>query len=172
MAFSFDATTVVWRKSSRPGQFFDEQEHACLEGHDSEVKAVAWDASGTLLATCGRDKAVSIWEASEGDDDDDFDCLDIIKPGHDQDVKSVRWHPFNEWVRYITLFNFFCLVRLLSVPSHRVACTLVCSLFPHHTTTHYGCGMMTMTIPGLDQHSKVTRQLCGLRHLRFVSVFK
>ncbi|KAI9471163.1 Cytosolic iron-sulfur protein assembly protein [Coemansia sp. RSA 989] len=83
---SFDGTTAIW--SREPG----EEAHECiatLEGHENEVKSVAWSPSGQLLATCGRDKSVWIWESNgEGD----FDCISVLME-HTQDVKMVLWHP-------------------------------------------------------------------------------
>ena len=88
-AVSFDATCCVWRRerdAAGDGSLAWEIV-ATLEGHENEVKAAAWNASGTLLATCGRDKAVWLWECG---DDDAFEVAAVCH-GHAGDVKAVTF---------------------------------------------------------------------------------
>ena len=84
---SFDGTVGIWESNSRNKNNWDQI--ASLEGHENEVKSVAWSKSGIFLATCGRDKRVWIWERLH---EAEFECVTILE-GHTQDVKFVKWHP-------------------------------------------------------------------------------
>jgi WD40 repeat protein len=60
-AVSFDATCVIWERQRKDLVTMDWEVVASLEGHENEVKSVAWNPGGTLLATSSRDKSVWIW---------------------------------------------------------------------------------------------------------------
>ena len=89
---SFDATVAIYQRAEdEENEEEDEVKFECvaaLEGHENEVKSCAWSPSGSLLATCGRDKSVWIWESAPGNH---FECVAVLH-GHTQDVKKVKWH--------------------------------------------------------------------------------
>ena len=119
-AASFDGTIAIWEQQEQKQQNqnsssssgmsnggHEEEVWDCvaqLEGHENECKHVAWNATGTLLASCGRDKTVWIWEAFlngsiGGPSGDaaaaDFECLSVLN-GHEGDVKCVVFAPSHE----------------------------------------------------------------------------
>jgi WD40 repeat protein len=69
---SFDANIGIWKREGKDeddggggGEAAGEWECvSILEGHETECKSVAWSGSGTLLASCSRDKTVWVWEGA------------------------------------------------------------------------------------------------------------
>lgn len=85
---SFDATIGIFVLEDHKWEFV-----AQLEGHENEVKRIAWNRDGRYLASCSRDKSIWIWEVDE--DCEDFECVGVCME-HTQDVKHVVWHPYSD----------------------------------------------------------------------------
>lgn len=149
---SFDSTVGLWERipeNIRAEEGSDGPEWECfgtLEGHDSECKSVAFSYNGNLLASCGRDKSVWVWEAQP---DADYECIGVLIE-HSQDVKCVLWHPKEEvrmasdskYSLFITYVNRFWHRHHMTIPSK---CTSMIHLAtgiatPHckHTLLQYG----------------------------------
>lgn len=108
---SFDASVGIWQSSEIVGdpEAKDDDEDwrfaIVLDGHESEVKSVAWSVGGNLLASCSRDKSVWIWEEVG---DDDFETIAVLQE-HEGDVKCVAWHPEEE---ILASGSYDCEIRL------------------------------------------------------------
>jgi cytosolic iron-sulfur protein assembly protein CIAO1 len=109
---SFDATAGIWRRNEAAAKMEalgletdvtnvegDEEEEPhdwefslVLEGHDSEIKGVAFSQSGQYLATCSRDKSVWIWEEIGAEGEDEWETVAVLQE-HEGDVKAVSWCP-------------------------------------------------------------------------------
>ncbi|RKF55644.1 putative cytosolic iron-sulfur protein assembly protein 1 [Golovinomyces cichoracearum] len=61
-----------------------------LEGHDAEIKHVAYSPSGQFLASCSRDKSIWIWEEIGEEGDDEFETVAVLQD-HTADVKCISW---------------------------------------------------------------------------------
>ena len=61
---SFDANIGIWEQeeSEEDGEKGEWECMSLLEGHETECKSIAYSSTGTLLASCSRDKTVWIWE--------------------------------------------------------------------------------------------------------------
>jgi WD40 repeat protein len=58
---------------------------ACFRGHEKQVNSAAFSRDGRLLATCGADGIVRVWQIDNGT------CQEL--PGHTAEVFAVAFHP-------------------------------------------------------------------------------
>jgi WD40 repeat protein len=62
---SFDSNIGIWEQEDVGEDQFGAGEWECmtiLEGHETECKCIGYSSTGTLLASCSRDKTVWVWE--------------------------------------------------------------------------------------------------------------
>uniref|UniRef100_A0A8C3RXM1 Cytosolic iron-sulfur protein assembly protein CIAO1 homolog n=1 Tax=Chelydra serpentina TaxID=8475 RepID=A0A8C3RXM1_CHESE len=100
---------------------------------DSRCWFLAWDPSGTLLASCGGDRSIRIW----GKEGDDWVCKSVLGEGHQRTIRKVAWSPCGSYLASASFDATTCIwkksqdefeVRLSlqsvtwSSPSHILTC--------------------------------------------------
>eukprot|EP00834_Sanchytrium_tribonematis_P003504 NODE_136_length_16465_cov_1.184957.p7 type:complete len:325 gc:universal NODE_136_length_16465_cov_1.184957:13723-14697(+) len=84
---SFDSTVSLMNIDNR-------DEFMTIEGHENECKGISFSSDSTMIATCGRDKTVWIWQLLD-DVNLEVECMAVLQE-HDQDVKNVAFHPYED----------------------------------------------------------------------------
>ncbi|KAG8338884.1 hypothetical protein TRVL_10290 [Trypanosoma vivax] len=127
---SFDRTVSVWKRSSDDTDCFEFELETVLDGHESEVKCVAWGTDNTL-ATCSRDRTVWVWDRV---DVGEFECAGVLT-GHAQDVKACAWIPPLRGDRPVLLSCSYDNTVKLWTESHRRDDWFCSQTLAHHEKT-------------------------------------
>lgn len=149
---------------------------ALIEGHENEVKAVAWNWSGRYLASCSRDKTVWIWE-TDPETLEEFECVSVLSD-HDQDIKHIVFHPLHNLLASssyddtIRLYNqddddddWSC-VAILN--GHQG--TVWCSAFEHPKSESASVGRTRLVSASDDSTVRVWASKSSVEQLKLASV--
>ncbi|KAL8174040.1 UNVERIFIED_CONTAM: cytosolic iron-sulfur protein assembly [Gekko kuhli] len=61
---------------------------------DSRCWFLAWNPTGTLLASCGGDRSIRIW----GKEGDAWVCKSVLGEGHQRTIRKVAWSPCGNYL--------------------------------------------------------------------------
>ncbi|CAF1185164.1 unnamed protein product, partial [Didymodactylos carnosus] len=64
------------------------QEIVCIQAHEDRIWCVAWNPSGTMLASCGSDRLIKLW-GKQGEQT--WVCRTTIEDGHSRSIRYIAW---------------------------------------------------------------------------------
>jgi cytosolic iron-sulfur protein assembly protein CIAO1 len=70
-----------------------------LDKHEDKIWFLSWSPSENILASCGSDKKICIWENmptdgnSETNNKINYKCKAVLEDSHSRTIRAVAWHP-------------------------------------------------------------------------------
>lgn len=78
-----------------------------LESHTDRVWTVAWNPSGTILASSGGDKRIRLW-ARQGEDLK-WNLVSILDNSHDKTIRRLSWSPCGQYIASASFDSTICM---------------------------------------------------------------
>lgn len=79
-----------------------------LTGHADRIWTLAWNPSGTILASSGADKSIRLWAK---DATDKWNCVSILTESHSKSIRRLCWSPCGQYLASASFDATVCLWR-------------------------------------------------------------
>lgn len=76
-----------------------------LRGHTDRVWTLAWNPSGTILASSGGDKVIRLWAC----ENELWQCISILSETHNKSIRRLCWSPCGQYIASASFDATICI---------------------------------------------------------------
>lgn len=77
-----------------------------LDGHTDRVWTIAWNPSGTILASSGADKTIRLWAQEKSEN---YICMAILTNTHNKSIRRLCWSPCGNYLASASFDSTVCI---------------------------------------------------------------